>query len=98
MRLFRLASTDWQTAFGPKSPRPRWPYLMAGRLSVEMGPTWPQSPQICGSPLWIGNWRIVQSCGRRHSTPRSGLSDVFAYRAFRPTDWHNCFGLCGPNR
>ena len=23
---------------------------------------------------------------------RSGLSDVFARRAFRPTDWHNCFG------
>ena len=46
----------------------------------------------CGSPLWIGNWRIVQSCGRRHSTPRSGLSDVFARRAFRPTGWHNCSG------
>ena len=23
---------------------------------------------------------------------RSGLSDVFARRAFRPTGWHNCFG------
>ena len=40
----RSASTDWQAAFGPKSPRPRWPYLVAGRLSAEMGPTWPQSP------------------------------------------------------
>ena len=33
------ASTDWQAAFGPKSPHPRWPYLVMGRLSVEMGPT-----------------------------------------------------------
>jgi hypothetical protein len=31
-----------------------------------MGPTWPQSPQVCGFPLWLGNWRIVQVCSRRH--------------------------------
>ena len=68
MRLFRLASTDWQTAFGPKSPRPRWPYLVAGRLSAEMGPTWPQSPlQV------VGNWRIVQFCGRRQMYGTSAL-------------------------
>ena len=98
MRLFRLASTDWQTAFGPKSPRPRWPYLSGGSAERRDGSYLASVTSDCGSPLWIGNWRIVQSCGRRHSTPRSGLSDVFAYRAFRPTDWHNCFGLCGPNR
>ena len=64
----RSASTDWQAAFGPKSPRPRWPYLMAGRLSVEVGPTWPQSPYNVE-----GNWRIVQLCGRRQMYGTSAL-------------------------
>ena len=85
----RSASTDLQAAFGPKSPRPRWPYLVAGRLSVEMGPTWPQSP--------YNVVRQLADSSALRSSPnvwddRSGLSDVFARRAFRPTDWHNCFG------
>ena len=40
--------------------------------------------------------QLADSSGLRPSPnvwdDRSGLSDVFARRAFRPTDWHNCFG------
>ena len=40
--------------------------------------------------------QLADSSGLRSSPnvwdDRSGLSDVFARRAFRPTDWHNCFG------
>ena len=64
----RSASTDWQAAFGPKPPRPHWPYLVAGRLIVEMGPTWPQSPYNA-----VGNWRIVQLCDRRQMYGTSAL-------------------------
>jgi hypothetical protein len=43
----------------------RWPYLVrvCGRRD---GSYLPQSPQVCGFPLWLGNWRIVQVCSRRH--------------------------------
>jgi len=73
------------SAFGPKSPflfplglrAPRW-VLVA-----------PQSPYNVVRQL-------ADSSGLRSSPnvwdDRSGLSDVFARRAFRPTGWHNCFG------
>ena len=47
-------------------------------------------------------WQLADSSALRSSPNvwdvRSGLSDVFACRASRPTDWHNCFGPRGPNR
>ena len=56
----RSASTDWQAAFGPKSPRPRWPYLVAGRRASR----WVLLASVT-LQCSIGNWRIVQVCGRR---------------------------------
>ena len=75
---------------------PASPFALPGDGSAERrdGSYLPQSPQICGFPLLA--WQLADSPALRSSPnvwdDRSGLSDVFARRAFRPTDWHNCFG------
>ena len=83
-------------ASGLRPQIPASPLALPGGGSAERrdGSYLPQSPQICGFPLLA--WQLADSPALRSSPnvwdDRSGLSDVFARRAFRPTDWHNCFG------
>ena len=86
----RSASTDLQ--FGLRTQIPfSFPVGLTwcGFASVEMGPSGL-------SRLTNAVRQLADSSGLRSSPnvwdDRSGLSDVFARRAFRPTDWHNCFG------
>ena len=81
----RSASTDLQFGLRTQIPFP-FPVGFAG---AEMGPSGL-------SRLTNAVRQLADSSGLRSSPnvwdDRSGLSDVFARRAFRPTDWHNCFG------
>ena len=65
--MYGASARHQPTGRRPSAPNPRVPVGLTWCGSAERrdGSYLPQSPQICGFPLWLGNWRIVQLCGRR---------------------------------